>query len=135
MSSSWSKLSVKISANSLSARELSLQIGGTPARSAEVGQPVSPRSATVHARAFCIYESPNSLASTPDEHLAWAISFLKNIQEPLSTIWPKPEIDLRLGLSSTDQCCFALAAAELSLLGALGVQINFDVYPSESELE
>jgi hypothetical protein len=135
MSSSWAKMSVKISANSLSARELSRQIGGTPARSVEVGQPVSPRSASVHVQAFCIYESPISSESTPDEHIAWAISFLESIQGPLSTIHPKPEIDLRLGLSSTEQCCLALTATELSFLGAQGAQINFDVYPSESESE
>jgi len=135
MSSTWAKMSVKISANSLSARELSQRIGSTPARSAEVGQPVSPRSASVHAQAFCIYESPISSGSAPDEHIAWAISFLESIREPLSTIRPKPEIDLRLGLSSTEQCCCALTATELSFLGALGAQINFDVYPSDSESE
>ncbi len=125
-------MSVRISAESLTAKELSRRIGDiSPARRVEAGDPISPRSPGLHMRAFCIYESPLSSESTPEEHLAWAIKFVEGTQEPLSTVLP--EIDLRLSLSTTEQCCFALTPAELSFLGAQGVQINIDIYPSDSE--
>ena len=101
MSSNWTKLSVRIATQSLTAERLVAQLGLVPSRNVEVGQPISPRSTALHSQAFCVYDSPLSTDVRPDEHLAWAIELLRNVADRIALIVSPLEIDIRLGFAST----------------------------------
>jgi hypothetical protein len=128
-------MSVRIAARSLTAEALAQRIGQVASRSVEVGQRLSPRSTGVHSQAFCIFDSPISSEGRPDEHIAWAIEFLRRASERLSAVLYDLEIDIRLGVSPADQSALALSSDELLFLGQLGVQVNIDLYPPEPEPE
>ena len=119
---------------SLTAAGLAEQIGVPPSRSVDAGQLLSPRSTAVHKQTFCIYDSPRPDSSRPDDQITWAIEFLKELGKKTASFSPSLEIDIRLTVSlAAGQCPFALSSEELSFLGALGVQINIDLYGSDDE--
>ena len=135
MESFWTKLSVRIATTgSLMATELVEQIGVPPSRSVDAGQLLSSRSTAVHKQTFCIYDSPQSGSTRPDEQIAWALEFLKETSRQLASLGPSLEIDIRLTVSlAAGQCPFALSPEDLSFLGALGVQLNIDLYGPDDE--
>ena len=134
--STWTALSARVASRSVSAGDISKWVGASPTRAAEAGEAISPRSplAGVHDSAFCIYQSPLAASASIQEHFAWLVGFLQGLKSRPLPIPEGIQIDVRLGFSSSaGQGGFALSAAELSLLGDLGVQLNVDLYPPDAE--
>jgi hypothetical protein len=132
MDSSWVQVSVRVASRSLTAKSIAEAIGAPASRMFESGQPLSPRSSSVHSRSGCIFSSPLPPGGAPQDHIAWAVAFLRGARAQLARLGQECEIDMRLGFSSmTGQGAFALTPEELALFGELGVQLNVDLYPAE----
>lgn len=134
MDSSWMQVSVRVASRSLSVHHIAEGIKVSASRKFDAGQPLSPRSSSVHNQSGCIYTSPLPPERTPQDHVAWAVEFLQGARDHLLRLGQDCEIDVRIGFSSTTgQGGFALTPEELAVFAKLGVQLNVDLYPPESD--
>jgi hypothetical protein len=131
---SWTRLSVRVESSSLPAQQIAERVGRPPSRSANAGDLGGPRSAAVHDRASCVWNSPVEPKDRPQEHVRWAIELLRSAHSALLPVAGEIAVDIRVSYSSsTGQGAFALTGHDLTALGALGVQLNVDLYPEEAE--
>ena len=128
----WTKLSLRVTSERLTADEIVTALGDAPASKADRGEQISRRSpqAGVHKSSWCIYDCPLASHDTPEKHLDWLTGFVRQHEREFESLKDDCEVDARLSFSSSSgQGAFALDGSVMSLLGRFGIQLHVDLYP------
>jgi hypothetical protein len=133
----WATASVRVWTESHSAAELTALLGREPTKSFERGSLMSPRNPKSAEREVSLWvlESELSRDERVERHLEWALDVVETLREPLASL-PSGSADIFVGWEPPHgQASLELDHPFLQRLGALPVDLIFDLYSLEGEAE
>lgn len=132
----WSRASLRISSNTMSAAEITHTLGLKPTSSYEKGTPLSKRNpkSAVRQQSVWILESGLDSSQPLAQHIACLVALVEEKIDVLKKLLPICDIDIFCGFSSeSGQGGFVLNAALLKRITAIPIDIVLDLYPPAND--
>lgn len=133
----WATASVRVWSETHSAAELTALLGMEPTSSFERGSLMSPRNPRSAKREVSLWvlESELSRKERVERHLDWALDVVETLREPIASL-PPGSSDIFVGCQLIEgQGSVELEHALLQRLGALPVDLIFDLYSIDNEAD
>jgi hypothetical protein len=133
----WATATVRVWSETHSAAELRALLGREPTRSFERGSLMSPRNPQSARREVSLWVLESELARDEpvERHLEWALDVVEMLREPIASL-PPGSSDIFVGCQLIEgQGSVGLDNGLLQRLGALPVDLIFDLYSLEGETE
>ncbi len=130
----WSSASLRISSETITLNEICEKLNTRATRSYERGSPVNPKSSNSPLRQENLWILKSSLDDTLplERHIEELVNFLEHNIDVFKTMFPKCEIELFCGFSSTyGQGGCILTSDLIKRISAFPIDIVLDLYPPE----
>jgi hypothetical protein len=133
----WSKASFRIFGDTLIPEEIRQKIGLDATFTGIKGEPKHPNSSRyVNRTSIWILKCPLKDLLPMEDHLNWLLDRLEPKLDVIHSLAEEFSVDFFCGYSSGNgQGGFALDSAMLVRLAKLGVRLELDLYPPETELD